>query len=1030
MYKDRHPLDLPETDALTLRLQGLGGKVKAPAALTAAAISGVPYRPRAYAGIHVRRISKAVVAYAMGIVFLFVGIFFATRLLESADDPVGTDPTNSLPPVVTTTPPETEDPPDVNEPVTTPDPGLSFVLMTDGYYAISDYDDSQESEQVVIPATYKDTPVKYVLNSAFLNSDDLKSVIIQDGITYIGANAFEGCTDLSEIRLPVTLTDLGKNAFYGCGLKSVTIPGSVETVMEGVFTACTSLTTVTVETGVKALSESAFQNCHALHTVTLPETLQRIDTAAFYKCEALKEITLPASLAQIGKFAFQYSGLTRAHFNETAYWSVTADLSDPAAAAAALTETFATVEWTKEDTSADPDLVFRKLDDGTYGVFYYDNRNATTVTIPATYKGIDVTAVCEAAFMECGNLRSVTLSEGLRIIEDQAFLYCPKLTTVNFPSTLTAIGQEAFYGCAVKSLTLPGSLAEMGALAFGECTDLTTLVLKTGIVEIGEMAFSGCTALRSVTFPSTLEIIDSAAFSSCTALESVDLPDGLQEIGGNAFSQCKGLNSIILPDSVTTLGTGAFEYCSNLKSVTLSENLTEIPIRLFKDCIALGTLSLPDGITKICDEAFYNCPLKSLTLPSGLTTIGSRIFFNGRIESITIPVSVTAISAGAFSFMSTRLKEVTFESPIGWNVDADLSDPAVAAEALTDTFAEMTWTWSDPTSKYLTYQMQEDGTWGVTGYEDKNAAKVTIPATYQGVAVTVIGESAFEGMENLQSITIPGSIRTIGARAFLGCTALTKITLPHALEIIGDWAFAESGLRSVTVPGSVNALSEYAFAYCPSLKTVELGNSGIRSIGVCAFASCTALTTIDFPNTLNTVQAGAFTECGSLKRIDWAELPIETVDDYVFSGCDDLVYVALPEIECVSVGLFEYCSSLQTVIIPDTVKTILSDAFRECSSLQKIDLAAVREIGQYAFASCGLESITIPSTVKRIFPNAFHHCYNNLYDVTFETQQGWVVVIDGMSADGIRSMGTLSNARNNARYLVETYLEYEWNCYD
>ena len=113
------------------------------------------------------------------------------------------------------------------------------------------------------------------------------------------------------------------------------------------------------------------------------------------------------------------------------------------------------------------------------------------------------------------------------------------------------------------------------------------------------------------------------------------------------------------------------------------------------------------------------------------------------------------------------------------------------------------------------------------------------------------------------------------------------------------------------------------------------------------------------------------------------------------------------------------------------IREIGSNAFATSVGLTKIIVPNyVNVIGQYAFASCGLESITIPSTVKRIFPNAFHHCYNNLYDVTFETQQGWVVVIDGMSADGIRSMGTLSNARNNARYLVETYLEYEWNCYD
>jgi hypothetical protein len=79
---------------------------------------------------------------------------------------------------------------------------------------------------------------------------------------------------------------------------------------------------------------------------------------------------------------------------------------------------------------------------------------------------------------------------------------------------------------------------------------------------------------------------------------------------------------------------------------------------------------------------------------------------------------------------------------------------------------------------------------------------IIIPATYQGVPVTAIGNSAFPGMQ-ITSVTIPNSVAQIGAGAFYQSTNLTNITISNSVTEIGDEAFCEcTGLTSIIYRGT------------------------------------------------------------------------------------------------------------------------------------------------------------------------------------------------------------------------------------
>ena len=99
----------------------------------------------------------------------------------------------------------------------------------------------------------------------------------------------------------------------------------------------------------------------------------------------------------------------------------------------------------------------------------------------------------------------------------------------------------------------------------------------------------------------------------------------------------------------------------------------------------------------------------------------------------------------------------------------------------------------------LTYSLLDDGTYGVmAGADAATQASITIPETYNDIAVTQVLTGGFEDLTVLQSISIPDSITTINQNAFRGCISLTSVTIPSSVTFIGKYAFYQSGLTSAT----------------------------------------------------------------------------------------------------------------------------------------------------------------------------------------------------------------------------------------
>lgn len=216
------------------------------------------------------------------------------------------------------------------------------------------------------------------------------------------------------------------------------------------------------------------------------------------------------------------------------------------------------------------------------------------------------------------NAVSITIPNGVTIIEDYQFLEFTNLQTVKIPNSVKKIGEHAFDGC----------------------TKLENIELPDGITEIGMYAFSGCKSLKSIKIPSKVTKIDHGSFFDCESLETVVLPKKLKEIASGsgsfgAFNNCKSLHYI---ESPVAKVVGDFllldgEICCILRQ---KEKLYVIPYGcsviggIFPDMTGFASFStviIPNTVKEIANDAFSHRPIKTITIPKSVKKIGTEAFY-------------------------------------------------------------------------------------------------------------------------------------------------------------------------------------------------------------------------------------------------------------------------------------------------------------------------------------------------------------------------------------------------------------------
>lgn len=699
-------------------------------------------------------------------------------------------------------------------------------------------------------------------------------------------------------------------------------------------------------------------------SIDIPNSVISIESYAFAYCKGLTSFNLSSSVTKIGSGIF---------FNCEGLASINVDINNP-----------------NYDSRDDCNAIIEK------------NTNTLLVGCKSTIIPPSITSIGSNAFYNCVGLSSIDIPNGVAEIGKWAFEGCTGLLSITLPQSITSIGNDAFKGCSsLKSIVLCCNLEKLSSALKGldieevtfDCETITTL-------------FQSNASLRKVTMTENVKTISALAFTNCSGLTSFFVPKSLISIGGDAFNNCTKLDSIFISDisawcnidfklynnegfcasnplncfathrshrsrgnyphlflngeevinMVIPKGTNirerAFQNFEGLESVTIYEGDESIGQYAFENCCYIKKAIIGQNVNK---SAFENCTkLDSVIISEGVNTIGERAFFGSReMRYIQIPKSVKSMGSGAFSYVyyANYLSDMPRRGTTYVHIsDLDTWSSGGFGQAFNDGY----YLYKDDKQigdLTISKNVSKIGDYAFR-YCRNSFNKVTIEE-----GITSIGNYAFGGVDNndystdgcrIISIIIPNSITAIGNYAFFKCSQLDSVKLGSNVRRIGNYAFSNTLIKSIKLPEVITAIEDGVFDGCSNLKLVDfLGN--ITKIGKNAFRA-TCIEKIDIPSTLT------------------------KIDDYAFSNTD-LEEIEIPDkVTDIGAGAFSGCTNLSKVILPNSLKNIWAFTFRYCNNLRNIDIPNfVTYIETDAFFQSGLRSARLGKNVTNI-NKAFHYC--------------------------------------------------------
>ena len=457
--------------------------------------------------------------------------------------------------------------------------------------------------------------------------DNIKVIVIEDGVTSIGTYAFYHCGKLVTATLPDSVTSIGEYAFRECKkLKNINIPDGVEIIKAHTFNYCDSLENITIPNSVTEIGESAFYGCDGLVEIVIPDSVTTIGKTTFEYCDNLAKVTFGKGLTVIDKFAFAYCTSLE---NVTIPSNVTSIETGAFAGCESLLNI--TVDSNNPNFSNDENgILFNK--DKTILIQYPLGSDVAEYTIPDS-----VTQIGRWSFYSCSKLSELTIPNSVTVIGNSAFSYKQTViiyyegTAEQWNNALeksndipTHWSDDYYIYCSDKTIYPSGICGDDVTWEFNKVTGVLT-ISGTGAMDDYEFRYTG--------------FYEQPWESFSDSIKEVVVEDGITKIGNCAFASFDNLTTISISNSVTTIGKEALYHCDNLSNVTIGDGVTAIGEKAFYYCTGLTSIVIPINVTSIGDNAFKGC--------SGITDVyyegteeqwkDNFVIYNGYIVPPTEP---------------------------------------------------------------------------------------------------------------------------------------------------------------------------------------------------------------------------------------------------------------------------------------------------------------------------------------------------------------------------------------------------------
>lgn len=350
--------------------------------------------------------------------------------------------------------------------------------------------------------------------------------------------------------------------------------------------------------------------------------------------------------------------------------------------------------------------------------------------------------------------------------------------------------------------------------------------------------------------------------------------------------------------------------------------------------VIVPAVSQGRAVTEIAERAFIGQDIETLVLPDGIAAVGREAFYGCEyLVSVNLGVKLRSIGEYAF-YGNTRLKEY-----------GDITSVTVVPEGL------------------------------FLGCEK-------LPSVVLSERATSVGAQAFADCLRITEMTLPAGVKEVSDNLFSGCVALERVVLPAAMETLGKGVFSGCvNLTEVALDGANKTFStrdsnlyrgNELVLYVSGDKAEESFQipANVVSVAEGAFANNKNLKEVVVRSADTAVECGAFADMRALEALTVPSVGDGAENDY-------LAYLfGAPARETAGGRSLYIPETLQSVTIAGGAEKVGDYAFYGALGLREIKgLAAVSEVGDYAFAYTALETFEVPANMTSFGEGAFAGCH-------------------------------------------------------
>ena len=638
---------------------------------------------------------------------------------------------------------------------------------------------------------------------------------------------------------------------------------------------------------------------------------------------------------------------------------------------------------------------------------FWQTRGMGVFTIPSHVQGVE-----SESFMNATISKLIIESPSTRI-EEGAFYWNTELAYIEADNNNISLDHRCYHkdgtllifaGKDITEYTVPSYIKRIGHYVFSDTRGITTITLPDGLKSIGFHSFAGC-SINSITIPDSVEMLGSQTFMGNTELTYCILGKGLKDIGYYTFQNCPKLSEIYcLADPALSIsgdkpfqgvaengtlyvpkGTDYSSWLSNEYGYLgyCNWKISEISTTIESISLDNNSLQLREG---------DSLQLHAIIIPRNLNVSVTWSSTNSNIATVSTDGVVKGIKEGECEIIASSQGISASCKVRVINIDPNLADVkgtilVQSATSKTKLFYDNGSTLNtiskilvdgEPVDIEASHRFSSVGYHTVEFFFKDNCipGQIFWTSSLTGEVeisdnVLSIGYDAFVGSNQIEVFKIGKRVSTLGETPFRDCLSLSDIIVDK------DNMFYDSRDNChALVESSTNTLVQ------GTVSTI-IPNS-IRTIGKSAFSSISKLVSIDIPASVTVIDNNAFAWSG-IEEVSFAP-GLTSIGYGVFSGCNNLRLFkgTHPGIiaegrglsisnELVAVAL----AGLDQFVIPEGITSIAESLFSGNSTLITVKLpSTLKTIGSSAFMSSKIEEITIPDSVESIPHGLFYHCEN------------------------------------------------------